>query len=203
MLTKDCNFRDIYHKVCFIECANQIQNLKKVFNVSKKDNGVLAYGYIDHEDGFTFEVLTTGKFENGVLSRGLGNDEVSMKFRKSSVNDREIRIYEDRSLFKEYNEKFKTIDTFFADTEDVDKTRGIREIDSCRHEDFPDDVIIYLVKDGLNPETVWVRCEKAEKQGVKAKLISEPKQDFGVHTNDFVVFRPAKNENGILCIAKL
>ena len=56
MLTKDCNFRDIYHKVCFIECADQIQNLKKVFNVSKKDNGVLAYGYIDHEDGFTFEV---------------------------------------------------------------------------------------------------------------------------------------------------
>ena len=51
MLTKDCNFRDIYHKVCFIECADQIQNLKKVFNVSKKDNGVLAYGYIDHEDG--------------------------------------------------------------------------------------------------------------------------------------------------------
>ena len=98
MLTKDCNFRDIYHKVCFIECADQIQNLKKVFNVSKKDNGVLAYGYIDHEDGFTFEVLTTGKLENGVLSRGLGNDEVSMKFRKSSVNDREIRIYEDRSL---------------------------------------------------------------------------------------------------------
>ena len=85
MLTKDCNFRDIYHKVCFIECADQIQNLKKVFNVSKKDNGVLAYGYIDHEDGFTFEVLTTGKLENGVLSRGLGNDEVSMKFRKSSV----------------------------------------------------------------------------------------------------------------------
>ena len=164
MLTKDCNFREIYHKVCFIECADQIQNLKKVFNVSKKDNGVLAYGYIDHEEGFTFEVLTTGKLENGVLSRGLGNDEVSMKFRKSSVNDREIRIYEDRSLFKEYNEKFKTIDTFFADTEDVDKTRGIREIDSCRHEDFPDDVIIYLVKDGLNPETVWVRCEKAEKQ---------------------------------------
>ena len=68
MLTKDCNFRDIYHKVCFIECADQIQNLKKVFNVSKKDNGVLAYGYIDHEDGFTFEVLTTGKLENGVLS---------------------------------------------------------------------------------------------------------------------------------------
>lgn len=80
--------------------CRQIQNLKKVFNVSKKDNGVLAYGYIDHEDGFTFEVLTTGKLENGVLSRGLGNDEVSMKFRKSSVNDREIRFTKIEAFLK-------------------------------------------------------------------------------------------------------
>ncbi len=29
MLTKDCNFRDIYHKVCFIECADQNTELKK------------------------------------------------------------------------------------------------------------------------------------------------------------------------------
>lgn len=86
--------------------------LKKVFNVSKRIMVFLLMDILTTKMVLLFEVLTTGKLENGVLSRGLGNDEVSMKFRKSSVNDREIRIYEDRSLFKEYNEKFKTIDTF-------------------------------------------------------------------------------------------
>lgn len=203
MLVKDCSFREIYHKVCFIECKDQLANLKKDFSVSKKDNGVLAYGFIDHEGGFTFEVLTTGKLEEGVLSRGLGNNEVSMKFRKENVNDREIKIYEDISLFKEYNEKFKTADTFFSGDENVEKTRNIEEIDSCRHKDYPDDIVAYIFKEGLQPEAVWLRCEKPAKKAVEAKLIMEPKQDFGVHTGDIVHFQPAKNEQGIICVVKL
>lgn len=203
MLVRECNFRDLYHRVCFIECADQVQNLKKVFSVSKRDNGVLAYGYIDHEEGLTFEVLAPARLENGILSRGIGNNEVSMKFRRGSVNDREITLYDDRSVFKEYDEKFKTIDTFFNSGEAVDDTRMITEIDGCRHLDFPDDILAYAVKAGLGTEGVWLRCEGVDKKGIKAKLLNNTEQDFGVKAGDEVRVHPVKDGEDIICIVQL
>ena len=41
--------------------------------------------------------------------------------------------------------------------EEVEKTRSMTFLDASRDESCIDDVLVYLVKDGLKPEGCWVR----------------------------------------------
>lgn len=53
-------------------------------------NALLLYGYIDHEAGLTFEVLSAARHENDTTTLFPGNDEISVKLRSESIGDEEI-----------------------------------------------------------------------------------------------------------------
>ena len=67
-------------------------------------------------------------------------------------------------------------------------------LDSFRHKEFPDNILVNLYKLGVEPREVWVRVTEfkgASNGGVfhyfKARLLSEPPPEFLVHIDDEIL----------------
>lgn len=43
--------------------------------------------------------------------------------------------------------------------EEVEESRSMYFLDESRSPEYPDDVLVYLLKDGNKPEVCWVRIE--------------------------------------------
>ena len=61
-------------------------------------------------------------------------------------------------------------------------------LDQFRHPKHPDDVKVFLVKEGLEPELCPVHLEAADGNVILGILASEPQQDFGYHKGERIAF---------------
>lgn len=209
---KDYTFRHLFHQIVFIDLKSAdkeeaLDMLEGKFELSKDANGVLCYGYIDYVNGFTFEVLATAFVRDGRISVNKGNDTVSYKMRMGAVNDCVIYILDKKSMnFSEFEHKMSIIDNGFkTDNNAVDQLRCLTQLDACRSREYPDDVVVYITKEGIQPEAVWVKCcgydEKTK--SICGLLLNEPVNKFGIHKNDEVKFVIAKNGEDLICVAAL
>ncbi len=203
MLTVDnLNFRDMYHEICFLSVNGNISKTMKSSDLPrpKEANGVLVYGYIDHEAGFTFEVLGWGFYDHGKISPFAGNKEVSSKLRRSSVADC-IIVFANHVDLSSYQDKIDMVKETYSSTDSVEITRGIESIDNSRNTDYPDDVLVYLLAENKDPEGCWVRCLGVDENEIKGRLLNEPSQNFGVHSGDVIGFGVMSQEDGDICVA--
>ncbi len=78
--------------------------------------------------------------------------------RVGSVIEDEFYLLDDRGgkLSKKYSAKLDMLKHYDA-PEEVEESRKMAFLDKSRYEFYPDDVMVYLTKDGLNPEGCWVR----------------------------------------------
>lgn len=68
-------------------------------------------------------------------------------------------------------------------------------LDKSRHDFYPDDVMVYLTREGLNPEGCWVRIIGLGDHFIMGTLLNEPGQDFGYHSGEKVAFFIQKQED--------
>lgn len=103
---------------------------------------VLAAGFKDG-DGFTF-------FDTSVETRAF--------IRVGAVIDDEFFFFDDADggLSNKYAEKLDVLKHYEA-SEEIEETRKMGFLDKSRHDFYPDDVMVYLTREGLNPEGCWVR----------------------------------------------
>ena len=73
-------------------------------------------------------------------------------------------------------------------------------LDEVRSIDYPDDIQVILVKEGLNPEQVWAKCWAFTEKELFAKMLNEPNQDFGVHIGSVIGFSPMEHEGNTMCV---
>lgn len=60
------NFREMEHQICLLGINQTISGLLYAGGMdAPEDGGVLAYGYVDTEGGFTFKILAPAKVEGG------------------------------------------------------------------------------------------------------------------------------------------
>ncbi|MCZ9313295.1 MAG: hypothetical protein O0V67_07940 [Methanocorpusculum sp.] len=68
------------------------------------------------------------------------------------------------------------------------KARGTTIFDDFRHQQFPDDFLIYFLKEGVRQEAIWCRVED-EIDGLPAvTLLDNPYYDFGVKQGELIRF---------------
>ncbi|MCW1073651.1 SseB family protein, partial [Streptococcus anginosus] len=72
--------------------------------------------------------------------------------------------------------------------DEVEESRNMHFLDESRNPEYPDDVLVYPVKDGNNPEGCWVRIEGLAEDHIFGTLLNEPEQDFGCHEGDKIPF---------------
>lgn len=202
MKVTEMNFRDMYHKVCFIITPDKLlEHIANDFPHDNKCNGILTYGYIDYQVGFTFELLTRGRFCENRLTYFSGNDTVSSKFRFSSVTDCDIFVLDNQAKpLKEFSNKITNINDNYRVNDLIEALRFEEILDSSRNQMFPDDILVYLISEKNQPEGCWVRCKEISNGQLFGILLNEPNQDFGIHNGDKIQISIQQTNEDFVCL---
>ncbi len=206
------NFRKLIHRLVFIlfdqdnlELMHALEGSAMPWN--ERVNGALGFGYVDHEAGFTFEVLCYGFCdpETHILDLLPGNDNVTEKLRKGLVDSSEVFGAPEESA-REFQDKLELVTEGYEDSETIEAVRAREELDDNRHLDFPDDIMVQLLAPGEaieDCEMCWVRCEGAGEEGFTGILLDEPLFHKTVHKGDKVTFSLESSPEGTICVARV
>lgn len=201
-------FREFYKKVVAIELSEKIREAITDFPGAKSANCVYAYGYIDHDSGFMFEVLASGKQseKSGLFNPREGNDEISVKLKADIVEGLEIYFFSERTNYrKKFANKIAMIEGYNA-SDEIEQSRCFDFLDDSRDNYYIDDVSVFLVKEGRQPEKCWARIEglHPEDHYIIATLLNEPKQNFGYHMGDTIaLFIQEAEDKHFICVSNL
>lgn len=199
---EDFNFRDLTAGPVLIVNDRNLVTVGTVFEHEPSDNAILAWGYIDHTAGITFEVLCMGEYtSNGEIDLRRGNNTTSFKLRYESVNG--VIVLLNDSVMPALQDKIDMIKNGYQVNEAVIKARNSTIFDDFRHPEFPDDVMLYFVKEGLRLEGIWCRFEDEIDGRPAVKMLNEPNGDFGVHQGDLITFDWGKQDGKMIGVAIL
>ena len=190
MKYSETGFRPLYHNFCIFPMNETIKVVAQDFPEYEDADGVLTYGYCDRMAGFTLELLCCVK--------RVGDSQFALKqtiekirgiIRIGSVADEEYEFvgYGDNPIKEKFERNLEVIAEYDAD-EEVETSRTFELLDIFRHELYPDDVIVFIIKNGLKPEGCWFRINDLSDRRVMGTLLNEPNQDFGYHAGDTIAF---------------
>lgn len=205
MKYQETGFRALYKQFCTFPLTKTIRNLISSFPGVEEANCVLTYGYIDTEAGLTMEILAAGVENNNKFHFFDGKDGSLMKLRIGSVENEDFTIIDDPdgSLKQRYAEKIEMLDTYVPN-EDVEKSRGFSFLDGSRNKYFIDDVLVYLTRDGMEPEGCWARIIGLGDHFIMGTLLNEPEQNFGYHLGEKIAFFVHETENHkVICVSDM
>ena len=197
MNIKNAGFRAAYQHFIVFPLKKNIKPCIKNYPNAENANCILTYGYIDHEAGLTMEILAAGVKNGDQFTFFDSCPEAKSCIRIGAVIEDEIFLLEDKDgkLRETYSEKLDGL-KFYAVSEEIEKTREMTFLDKLRHDEYPDDVMVYLTKEGLHPEGCWVRIIGLDEQFIMGELLNEPDQDFGYHNGEKIAFFVHQQEDG-------
>lgn len=199
----EVGFRAFYHHFVLVPLNDRLRKTAAFFPGVDKADYVLTYGYIDHTAGMTMEILAAAIEEGDRFLLGNTNLKVASKIRIGDIMDEECYGMDDEENLSLY-EKYAVCVDRLADYdagEEVEECRKMTFLDECRSPEYPDDVLVYLVRDGNHLEGCWVRIEGIVERHLQGTLLNEPDQDFGCHEGDLIEFSVNQMEDGqiVLC----
>ena len=183
------NFREIHQKILVLgDDPKNVAIVSKDFPYKPGDNALLLYGYIDHETGLSFEVLCIAKLIPGqALELREGMPKISVKLRYDAINGT-LYNTDDSLMHMRYLQKIKMINDNYRAPEVAEKMRSIQSLDPSRHPQYPDDIIVWFLKNGEDSEGIWCRIHGHNDRYLTAILLDEPWRDYGYHQGDPVPF---------------
>lgn len=197
-------FRNLLKKICYIE-GKPNSVIREEFESDEKVNGFIGYGYIDHDAGFTFEVLACASKEEDTIKIYKENDNVTFKSRIRHVMEKEVEVLEDDSFdIKPFLNKIANLEKLYNGDVEIEALRDITEIDHLRSNEFPDDVLVLMYKEDVKPEKCWVRLEGLTENYMQGRLLHElTSSAYGLKTGDVVDLYLMQDENKkitLLCL---
>ena len=202
---KETGFRAFYHHFCVLPLTKNTKASLREFPGAENANGVLTYGYYDRQAGLTLEVLAAAYVKEGNARFENTVKDIRSFIRIGAVAEDEFLFIgdEDGALARRYTEKIEILHHYDAD-EEVEKTRDMSFLDSCRHEECIDDVLVYLVREGLKPEGCWTRIIGLGDHFIMGTLLNEPDQNFGYHEGEKIAFFVQENDKKeIICYSDM
>ena len=196
MKYKDTGFRAVYKQFCAFKLNDTFKDLAKDYPGIDEANCVLAYGYMDREAGLTLDIIAAGQQKDHSFRFADTKTDEQLIVRIGAVLDDEFSIIDDQDggLRKRYDDKLSMLSMYDA-SEEIEETRNMGFLDSCRDAEYIDDVMVYLVRDGLKPEGCWTRITGLGERWLMGKLLNEPEQDFGYHEGEEIAFFVDKQED--------
>lgn len=182
------SFREVERQFVILNTPKYV-----VLTGTQKDaNSLLCYGYVDRTAGVTYQTVAAAWYVDGDYSIVDTAKVVSMKIRADSVSKEDIIPIQNKALYKQYAHIVENIDEFYYTEPDVEKCRAIKELDQFRHADYPDDLQVLFIKEGVRPEGIWVRTTKfvGSDSGtylVEGTMLNTPHADFGVMSGDTIL----------------
>lgn len=196
MYYKDTGFRALYKHFIAFPLKDNIKQCIENYPNAEKANCVLTYGYVDHDAGLTMEVLAAGFKDGDGFTFFDTSVETRAFIRVGAVIDDEFFFFDDADggLSEKYAEKLDVLKHYEV-SEEIEETRKMGFLDKSRHDFYPDDVMVYLTREGLDPEGCWVRIIGLGDHFIMGTLLNDPDQDFGYHSGEKVAFFVQKQED--------
>ena len=197
MLYKNSGFRSLYRHFAAFMLNDVLREKIGNFPNAEKANCVLTYGYIDHEKGLMLELIAAGIKEQadftffGTYYRGrvfvpIG-EIIEAEYFPTDSSEEELR--------KSYADKLNILEMYNV-SDEIRASRDMEFLDGSRHDEYPDDVVVYLKKQGVETETCWVRITGIGDRFFMGELFNEPERDFGFHSGDRIAFIAEEQEDG-------
>lgn len=205
MLLKEMNFRDIVDKYLYIDAAGVAQNLGSIFEVTEDATGVLCYGYIDAQEGISFEILCCAVYDTAKKTLKLlhGNDEQSAKIRLAELMEAQAAVLpSEMPRLSEFQSKVAMVQKAYKADEATEAMRKLTSLDPARITTHPDIVAVYLVR-GDEAEVAYVLLKEVREVNIIGTLLSKPQKASGLHKGDVISFYLVRNEKGIMCMKVL
>lgn len=205
MLCKDAGFRAFYKHFTIVPVMENTKGALAGFQGSEVANGILTYGYYDEEQGMMLEVMAAALVTKDGSRFGDPNPAIRSSIQISAVADAEFIYFSDKDgaildMFREKVEPLKA----YEPGEEMARIREMDFLDDNRDLTYIDNVLVILVKDGFDPDYVWVAITGLGENCFKGILLQEPKQDLGVHSGDQITFEANEHEIGrVVCHAIL
>ncbi len=205
MKYKETGFRAFYRHFTAIPMKEELKAALKDFPEADTADCILTYGYADREAGLTLEILAAGKKSGDGDRFAEGNDDISSKIRIGEVAEDDAAFFkdEDGSLAEKFAKKLAALHGYDV-SEEIEKTREMDFLDGSRDDTCVDDVLVYLIRDGLEPEGCWTRITGLGDHCIMGELLNEPDQDFGYHAGEEIAFFVRETEDKkILCFSDM
>ena len=157
----EASFRELLNEIIYIKCNDKIlESLSNFTPVQEDDDGFLAFGYIDDDAGFSFRILCTANIKENQLSLSEYNEKIWSIIRKSEVNEFDyITMAHIDMDFSRFNDHINIIkESYKCKGPKTEEMRAFTLFDKNRNIDYPDDIQVILVAEGLEPEGIWVKC---------------------------------------------
>ena len=187
----EINFRDLDNQ--FLLVKNIDRKTKRTieeggFRIRPDDNAMLVFSYIDRHAGISFELLCAAYvYDDGEVVFEPSNENVLFKFRYGSFEG-EIIPFTNKSQLVPFMDKAQMIVKGYKAPDSVLAIRAIRELDPSRAPGFPDDIVVFFVKEGYRNEGIWCRTEGTdpERRLIQMRMLNEPNASFGKHIGEIV-----------------
>ena len=155
--------------------------------------GALMYGYIDHNAGFTFEIMALETKKQNIEYR-IVPIGVSCKIPRFDVQEMNIEILDNVNVDL-FQDKIDIVAKTTQVSKELEELRLYKELDPSRHLEYPDDVMVYFLEEGKEPEACWIRLEGMQDGKMYGTVLTALHQDFGVKEKDTVYFGMTQMED--------
>lgn len=197
----DLGFRDIAGRLLIVECPLLERLDKTAIVVPAGADAVLAYAYVDHEQGLSLFALAPASLASGNIfheaSFPVAQGQLLL-LRSGSVPPESRVLFPDdaKALEGRYAEQIEQVEKSHAASGGVLAARKVVQVDALRSPEYPDDVYAILTSDGLPFEGVWFRLEGITKDGMLAGiLLNEPDANYPVHEGDLMAIALTESED--------
>ena len=197
------NFREMDQKFLLVKDIDMKTRMvieRSGFHIRQDDNAILVFGYIDQEAGVSFELLCAAcVYDDGEVSLEPANKTTSFKFRYGSFQG-DMVPFTNLSQLIPFQDRAQMIKNGYTAPEAVLEIRNIRELDPSRAPGFPDDIVVFFVKEGYRNEGIWCRTVGTDpaRHLIQMRLLNEPNAPFGKHIGDIVNVTLIQMDNGEL-----
>lgn len=197
MTLKENGFRELYHDYCAFMLNDKLRPVIEGFPGEKRADCFLTYGYVDEQFGLTLEVLAAGHKEDDSFVFYPSPTKTRSFIRAETIMEEEFFPFEDETgdFAKRFRKQLEVVKTYDA-SEEIEETRKMDFLDAHRHPIFVDDVMVYLMRDRLQPEGCWTHIVGLAEHCIIGVLLNEPNQNFGFHEGDRIAFFVDKAADG-------
>ena len=193
MKVYEMSFRDMNQKMVEIHGVKMVKLLEKMGLKLDHLYGALMYGYIDHNVGFTFEIMALETKKQNIEYR-IVPIGVSCKIPRFDVQEMNIEILDNVNVDL-FQDKIDIVAKTTQVSKELEELRLYKELDPSRHLEYPDDVMVYFLEEGKEPEACWIRLEGMQDGKMYGTVLTALHQDFGVKEKDTVYFGMTQMED--------
>ncbi len=194
MKVYEMNFREMAGQFLEMHGPKMVKLLEKMGLKLDGLYGALLFGYIDHSRGFIFEVLALETKKHHTIEYRLVPDSISCKIARLDVQELDVEVLKNVNVDM-FKNKIERVTQETRVDEVLKNLRAFQDLDPSRHSEYPDDVMVYFLEEGKDPEACWVRLEGMKDGKMFGSLLTNPKQDFGLKEKDVISFGLTKMED--------